>query len=245
MDKAFTFKEIDTEGQQTLEAIAQAYKFNEWMYQTIVPYTQGKILEVGSGIGNISQFFLKNGQNLYVSDIRKNYCNILKERFASYPNLGDILLLDLVHPHFDKVYAKYLGYFDSVFALNVIEHIENDLLAINNSKKLLKPQGTLIILVPAYPALYNRFDEELFHYRRYTKKTLNALFEQNNITILKSFYFNVMGIPGWYISGKIQKNKTIPKNQMKIYEMFVPLFKLIDKLTLQKVGLSVVTVGRV
>jgi SAM-dependent methyltransferase len=245
MSKKFSFKEIDEEGQETLEAIAGAYKFNEWMYQTIAPFTQGKILEVGSGIGNISNFFLKKGDNLYVSDIRKNYCDILKERFAVYPNLGDILLLDLVHPDFEKAFQPYLGYFDSLFALNVVEHIEDDTQAIANCKKLLKPGGNLIILVPAYQGLYNRFDEELYHYRRYNQKTLNALFEKNNIPIIKSFYFNLMGIPGWYVSGKLQKNKTIPKGQMKLYEMLVPIFKVIDKITLQQAGLSVITIGKV
>jgi len=52
-----------------------------------------------------------------------------------------------------------------------------------------------------------------------------------------------MGIPGWYISGKLQKNKTIPKGQMSLYNKFVPVFKLVDKLLFNKVGLSVISVG--
>ena len=50
----FSFKEIDEEGMETLKAISEANKFNEWMYERIAPDCSGKILEIGSGIGNIS-----------------------------------------------------------------------------------------------------------------------------------------------------------------------------------------------
>jgi 2-polyprenyl-3-methyl-5-hydroxy-6-metoxy-1,4-benzoquinol methylase len=51
----------------------------------------------------------------------------------------------------------------------VVEHIKDDRLAIANCKKLLKKNGHLIILVPAYRYLYNEFDKELEYYRRYNK----------------------------------------------------------------------------
>ncbi len=53
-----------------------------------------------------------------------------------------------------------------------------------------------------------------------------------------------MGILGWYISGKLQKNKTFPEGQMKLYNNMVPLFKIIDKIFLNSIGLSVITVGK-
>ncbi len=68
-----------------------------------------------------------------------------------------------------------------------MEHIENDHLAIHNCRKLLKKGGKLIILVPAFQSLYNGFDKELYHYRRYTKHTLNKLFKENPTSIFTSF----------------------------------------------------------
>ncbi len=52
-------KEIDIEGEDTLIAIAKADKFNFWMYSQLRPFLQGNILEIGSGIGNISDFLTK------------------------------------------------------------------------------------------------------------------------------------------------------------------------------------------
>ncbi len=155
----------------------------------------------------------------------------------------DVIQLDLTHPSFNTEYLQYLGKYDSVFALNVVEHIEEDILAIRNCHKLLKEHGKLVILVPAYAKLYNRFDKELEHFRRYTRKGLNQILTSGKFQVQHSQYFNFMGIAGWYISGKLQKNKTIPKSQMSLYNKLVPLFKLVDKCLFNKAGLSTISVG--
>ena len=101
-----------------------------------------------------------------------------------------------------------------------------------------------MILVQAYQFLYNRFDEELDHYRRYTQKTLNSVFSKNELPIIHQQYFNFMGMFGWFVSGKLQHHKTIPPGQMALYNYLVPIFKVIDKLVFNKVGLSVIAVGQ-
>jgi SAM-dependent methyltransferase len=234
------YKEIDIEGLETLEAISEAEKLNDWMYQTIRPFCKGKILEIGSGIGNISEFFIKNFHDITLSDLRENYRDILKQKFFE----SNIIELNLVAPDFKNKYQDQIGQYDTVFALNVIEHIKDDMLSIENCYSLLKPGGNIIILVPAYQTLYNRFDEELEHYRRYNKKLINKILVDNNFKILHSQYFNFVGIIGWYFSGKIQKNKTIPKNQISVYNKLVPLFKIIDSLIMNRIGLSVISVGK-
>ena len=72
-----------------------------------------------------------------------------------------------------------------------MEHIKDDHLAIKNMVKLLKPGGNLVILVPAYQALYNNFDTTLEHYRRYNKKSLTSLMG-NYGEIISAFYFNML-----------------------------------------------------
>ena len=241
--KKFQFKEEDKEGLNTLETISKADKFNRWMFDTIYPHCRGKILEIGSGIGNISQFFIEANASISLSDIRENYCTLLKERFSDSPTLDEVLLIDLTNPDFEIRYHEYKKSFDTVFALNVVEHIEDDALALKNCHFLLKDGGTLLILVPAYQSLYCSFDRELGHFRRYTKKTLRKVFELNNFHIKHSRYFNLMGIFGWIFSGKILRKKTIPEGQMGLYNKLVPVFKIIDKMFLQAFGLSVIIVG--
>ncbi len=240
----FEFKEIDQEGEETLKSVGEAKLFNRWMFSEIEPFNQGKVLEIGSGVGNISEFFLEGGYDVTLSDIRENYCGYLEDKFSKYSNLSEIVKMDAERPDFDDVYKEHIGKYDSVFSLNVVEHIADDQLAIINATKLLKKGGRLTILVPAYQSLYNSIDEGLDHYRRYTKKSLTALMENANLRTEHKQYFNFMGIPGWYISGLITKQRTVGSGQMKLYNLGVPLFKVLDKVLLKRIGLSVIAVGR-
>ncbi len=236
------YKEIDLEGEETLKAIAQADKFNHWMYETIKPYCSGKILEIGSGIGNISSFFVKEKFDITLSDIRAQYRDYLRQHDAT--KNANVIELDIVADDFNSKYNAYLGSFQTVFALNVVEHVEQDKLAIQNLLSLLTPGGKLIILVPAYQFLFNNFDRELYHFRRYNRNSLNKIMQQDNSQILKTFYFNLAGIAGWFLVGSVLKKKIIPSGDMKLYNKLVPIFKLVDKLFFNQMGLSVISVAQ-
>ncbi len=242
--KEFTFKPVDTEGEDTLNTIALASHFNKWMYDTIKPWCNGKILEIGSGVGNISEFFLDDNASIQLTDIRDVYCDSLREKFHHRSSLLGIENMNLVDENFDEKFNSYFNSFDTVFALNVVEHIYDDQLAISNCYKLLKPGGNLIILVPAFQSLYNNFDVELEHYRRYTRKKLERLFLADNFNVLRSWYFNAAGIAGWIISGKIQHHRIIPAGQIRLYDKLVIFFRLFDKMIFNSIGLSVITVGK-
>jgi hypothetical protein len=121
----------------------------------------------------------------------------------------------------------------------VIEHIEDDNLSVENMMKFLKAGGTLTVLVPAYDFLYNGLDTTLNHYRRYNKKSVVKLMEKHG-TLVNVFYFNAIGILGWFVSGKLFKNKTILQGEMKLYNSMVPLIRLVDRILCRKVGLSVI-----
>lgn len=234
----------DKVGFETLDNIAQADRFNKWMFSVVSSDFKGKILEIGSGIGNISAYCIENGYDFTASDLRIEYCDYLKNKFDSYENFNGVYQIDIADKDFDKKYAEILGKFDTVFALNIIEHVADDDLAIKNCFKLLKTGGTLVILVPAFMFLYNSFDRGLEHYRRYNRKNLNALFLQNNFKIHQSRYFNFAGALGWWFSGSILKKKAIPSGQMRIYNSLVWIFKIVDFFTKSCIGLSVITSGK-
>ena len=120
MSKSFSYQELDLEGFQTLEVIAEAIKFNEWMYQTIAPYCNGQILEIGSGIGNISKLFIDDKKDITLSDIRSNYCDYLQKELR-LDQKAIVRNLDLTDIQLDTRFSNYIGQFDTVFALNVVE----------------------------------------------------------------------------------------------------------------------------
>jgi SAM-dependent methyltransferase len=239
------FEEIDLEGECTLETLAGAARFNRWMFETIAPYCTSPVLEVGSGIGNISSCLLDAGFTAHLSDVRPRYCRRLRSAFGTHPGCLGVHHLDLVHPDFEHAYAPLLGRFGTVFALNVIEHIAADRRAVANCRRLLRPGGNLIVLVPAWSWLYNRLDRELGHFRRYNRRTLEqVLAEAGSLDVVRTFSFNLAGTLGWFVSGTLLRNRTPPASLVNLYDRLVWLFRVIDRLTGQRAGLSVITVAR-
>lgn len=242
--KGIELPQDDPTGEATLDIIAKASRFNRWMYHTIRPYCRGRIFEIGSGTGNISSFFIEDHQQIMLSDFREDYCNNLSREFGNSPGVLGIEVLDLIDPDFDTRFSMHLGKYDTVFALNVLEHISDEVQALNNCYKLLAKGGQAVILVPSYSKLFNGFDRELGHYRRYTKSSLSRVFANTEFQVIHKQYFNFTGIFGWYFSGNILKLKIIPGNQMTIYNFLMPAIKILDKIVFNRAGLSTIMVGR-
>ena len=127
--------------------------------------------------------------------------------------------------------------------MNVIEHIEDDKLSLKNCKYLLKPGGHLILLAPAYSWLFGTFDKQLGHFRRYTIKTLSDLLEKQHFEISSGSYFNITGIAGWFLFGKIFRRRMLGKGEMSAFNSIVPFAKLTDRILAKKAGLSIIITG--
>jgi len=204
---------------------------------------KGEVLEIGSGIGNISKLVIEEGHPITLSDYNEEYCENLRKKFSQSKNVREIISIDLLHPQFESVYADRKEKFDSIFLLNVIEHIQDDSMAIKNCYYLLKKDGHLILLAPAYSWLYSSFDKQLGHYRRYSLGLLKELLRKNKFVILSGSYFNFTGISGWLLFGKILKQKMLSSGEMTAFNKIVPIAKIIDKLVGKKVGLSIIVTG--
>lgn len=229
----------DTEGNEILNSMSHADKLNLYFFEQLKPFIGSKNLEIGSGIGNITGCFDKNKSNITLSEINPDYRKHLELRF----NHKEIINIDLNNKNFAKDYLKLKDHFDLVYAFNVVEHIEDDYLALKIINYLTKKDGHIVILVPAYSFLYNHFDKILGHYRRYTTKRLAETFpkETNNV---KSYYINFIGIFAWYIFGNILKRKTIKESNMKLYNFIMPFVRFFDLIFKNKIGLSAIVVNK-
>jgi SAM-dependent methyltransferase len=82
------------------------------------------------------------------------------------------------------------GTFDVVLALDVLEHLDDDVAGLGEATRLLKPGGLIIATVPALPSLWGGQDVISHHRRRYTKRALCQLFSQVNLAQVRVTYFN-------------------------------------------------------
>jgi 2-polyprenyl-3-methyl-5-hydroxy-6-metoxy-1,4-benzoquinol methylase len=232
----------DQVGFDTLNNLSKAPRFNKWIFDTIKPFAAGNILEIGSGIGNISDFFIENKYCISLSDIDYYYLEELRTKYAGLSNVTNILQINLESENFENNYQDLKENYDTIFFLNVLEHIEKDDRAIRNSCFLLKPGGKMIILVPSYSFLFSKIDEQLGHFRRYNRKAIVQIMGQHSLRIEKHFYFNALGIIGW-LYGKALGLKKIPSKEISFFDKLVWSAKGIDKLLFNKVGLSHIIVA--
>lgn len=80
--------------------------------------------------------------------------------------------------------------FDIILALDLLEHLANDQMALSEFHRICAPGGRVLITVPAHPSLWSEHDEALEHKRRYTKVELRKKVEEAGFRILLLSYYN-------------------------------------------------------
>ena len=219
----YNFFDSETEDivYQTLQRMKKLHRYNQWIFSKFQPYLGRRVLETGSGIGNITKFLLDRDL-IIATDVEPKYLTLLKNTFGKYKKFM-IEQLDISGTEV-KRYQSY--HIDSVICFNVLEHIEQDEKPLKRIFELLEPGGRLLLLVPSHPWLYGSLDEHLGHQRRYGKKELRNKLETAGFRVIFLQHFNRIGILGWFLDSRILRRKRLPPFQLRIYNLFVPLFKL-------------------
>jgi SAM-dependent methyltransferase len=83
----------------------------------------------------------------------------------------------------DAPAANWLGHFDLVCAFDVLEHIKEDAIALEQWVAWLRPGGRLCISVPAHAGRWGAGDEWAGHYRRYERESLRGLLQAKGLRI--------------------------------------------------------------
>ncbi len=94
---------------------------------------------------------------------------------------------------------------DAITALDVLEHVDRDDIAVGEFARVLKPGGILVVTVPALPSLWSDWDVVLHHHRRYTRNSLHALLEKTPLQMLHWNYVNVAALPAVWLVRSLRK----------------------------------------
>lgn len=87
------------------------------------------------------------------------------------------------------------GTFGTATALDVIEHVPDDVALLREIRRVLRPGGLLAVTVPAYRFLWSRHDELNHHKRRYRRRELRAVMAEAGFEICKLSYYNTLLFP--------------------------------------------------
>jgi SAM-dependent methyltransferase len=223
----------------SLNQLAELDRYNHWIYEHISHALGRRVLEIGSGTGNITQFLCAEGREVMATDIVPGYRNELERVFGDRQNVR-VGKFDLMA----KAPAEFVADpFDSVVCLNVLEHIEDDLFALAQMRDSLAPGGSLALLVPAHRFLYGAFDRALGHFRRYEKRELTDTLKKTGFAVREMKFFSFIATVPWLINGRLLKNDYIPTGQANLANRLVPLLKL-ERLIGPPFGLSLIAIAQ-
>jgi SAM-dependent methyltransferase len=176
--------------------MVDAKNYNDWTFDLFKRLLHGDVLEVGCGVGSFTGRIIgKNSFRKFLSiDIRKEAVEYNKKQFSGLGAEVQFRNCNLL-----EVEEK----FDTIICMNVVEHIMDHRVALRHLLNLLNKNGSLFLLVPAHQFLFNRFDEEGGHFRRYCKKDVMSIlqgFEDFKNYDISQYYFNIIGALGyWFV----------------------------------------------
>lgn len=226
-------------GARTLHALTAAPRFNQWMADTIRPWVGKRVLEIGSGIGNLTSVLIQGRDDYMATDVNPEHMGRLRQRLMHRTNLRQ-KYCDLTAA---KDFASFQGQMDTVICLNVLEHVEDDHGGLANIFSALAPGGHAIVLVPEGQSVYGAIDEALGHVRRYSEEELSSKMKQAGFHLEHMLKFNRVSRPAWFVSGRIIKRDSLDWNQMRIYDRMVWLWRIIDRWLPWK-PTSIIAIGR-
>jgi SAM-dependent methyltransferase len=211
-------------GARILDTLAHTPRLNQWMAETVRPFVGSRVLELGAGIGNLTRHIVQHRRSYVATDIDEEHLARLRTRFQNRPNLR-MEHCDLTKP---EDFSPFVQQMDTVICLNVVEHVEDDGLALANIASTLVEGGRAIVLVPQGQSVYGTLDEVLGHQRRYSEEELKSKMERAGLQVEKMIRFNRITRPAWYINGKLLKKRTFGRLQLWIFDRMVWLWRRID-----------------
>ncbi|MCK9614361.1 MAG: class I SAM-dependent methyltransferase [Candidatus Omnitrophica bacterium] len=169
------------------------------IFKKFVNYTD-KIIEIDAGTGNFAAYLSKIGYK----DISVGEIHLRGLEYAKRYGIKKLYQFDLTKTPFSE-------YFDIVGMFDVLEHIDDDDLAVKSIYKMLKHGGKVIITVPAHKWLWSKQDAIAYHRRRYCIEQLKKMFQENNFKIIKINTFFVSMLPFLFIRKLINKDTGVIK----------------------------------
>lgn len=223
-----------------LERLQEARGLTQWMFEQFEPFVKGRILEVGAGIGTFSELLLTRPVSEMVLMEPHGPCvDALRREFSDRPN---VRITDEALPDAPSL-AGERDTFDFVLCQNVLEHIEDDVGALEAMAGMLRPGGRLGLLVPAHPRLYGKLDEAYDHFRRYTRPIVRSRLEAAGLVIDDLYSFNALGIPGWWVQSRRGTAELSPR-LLAAYELLLRAWKPLETRWRPPWGLSVIAQAR-
>ncbi len=220
-------------GTDNLEAMIEAKNYNAYLIDTLAWQLRGRreILDFGAGIGYFAGQMRDHG--FAITCVEPDPAHA--EQLAS---LGFACATSLAAVGSER--------FTGAYALNVLEHIEDDAAVLGQLHQALAPDGILVVYVPAFQILFSSMDRKVGHFRRYRAAPLKRKLKRQGFQITHCAYADVLGFAATLLY-RLAGNRRGDLNPMalKAFDRYVfPLSRLLDRLTWWFAGKNLVIVAK-
>jgi|APSaa5957512535_1039671.scaffolds.fasta_scaffold07583_4 SAM-dependent methyltransferase len=214
-------------GRDNLDIMSLAVNYNSSIYKWLSHDTKigSSVLDFGSGQGEFYYRFNSYCDNVYAVEPDVNMHNLFPSNYI-----------------FSKIESLDNKKFDLIYSVNVLEHIEDDVLAVNKFKGYLSTgKGVVKIFVPARQELYSDMDKKVGHYRRYSKKQIKKIFVDGGYTIKSCHYFDFLGYFAAAFYKILGKSGDINPKSLVFYDKYIfPVSLFLDKFFSRFIGKNIV-----
>jgi SAM-dependent methyltransferase len=220
-----------------LESLGSAQNYIAWLASLARPYLGDDPIEIGAGAGDYAAAWLAAGLGRIT--ITEADPHLLGELGSRFEGDGRVAVGEL------DVASSPEAEHSAVVAFNVLEHIEDDAGALRSARNLVRPGGAIVMLAPAFGFATSRFDHDIGHYRRYTKKTLGAAYRNAGIEVERLAYVNAPGLLGWVVAMKWFRREPGEGVLLRAWDnLVVPVTRRLEAFIAPPFGQSLLAVGR-
>ena len=219
-------------------ALDEAVNYRAALLHYFRQQLQGRVLEVGAGIGQFS------GDLKSLPGINRLLSIEPEPRFCAKFRINRPQLELLQGTISDLPRDTAWG---AILSINVLEHVESDEHELATFARLLKPaRGKLCLFVPARPEIYAPIDRDFGHFRRYTKPELKRKLNLAGFEVLSIRYYNFTGYFAWWLNFCILGKREFDVGSVRFYDrvIFPAVHFCESKICAPPFGQSLIVVAR-
>jgi hypothetical protein len=219
-------------------ALSVADNYRKALLNEFSPHLRGNVLEVGAGIGQITEALLANPNIKRCVSIEPHstFYTQLLEKFPGH---------SMVHGTIEDL--KDDENWNALVSINVLEHIKDDERELKNyQNRLRKNSGVLCLFIPARMEIYSQLDRDFGHFRRYAKPELKQKLERAGFEVLRLRYYNLAGYFAWWLNFCVLKKRHFSAGSVRFFDRFIfPfVYGFESRICPPVVGQSLLTIAR-
>jgi len=221
-----------------LVALSECRNHRKWFGEFAKPYLGDHPVEIGSGLGDYAREWIPLVSQFTVTDADETFLIGLKKEMAEFSHVD---VRQILLPSSARAEHSCL------ICYNVLEHIEDHIEALQSMARLVRRDGYIVLVCPAFPFAMSPVDIATGHVRRYTKRSMTKALTDAGLEAVDVRYANSLGLICYYAFTSLLRRQPSTGGTMVIYDrLVVPVVRSAERLIRRPpFGQSVIAVARV